>query len=242
MTNQTPYVPEWVPPKTSAWSRLKPVQRAGLIVAAILLPCCGGVAVVGAIAGGDPQPADDAATAARQGIADIAPSVEATTPEPAEPESAAQQTPEDTPESAQDEPAPVVEKRTVTERKRIRFKTRTVTDSSMAKGEKRVRTPGADGVRTLTYEVTYTNGKQTGRKLVKSAVTEKPVTKVVVVGTKSASTGGCDPNYTPCVPIASDVDCAGGSGNGPEYVDGPVRVVGSDPYELDRDGDGIACD
>ena len=52
----------------------------------------------------------------------------------------------------------------------------------------------------------------------------------------------CDPNYTPCVPIASDVDCGGGGGNGPAYVQGPVRVVGTDIYELDRDGDGIACD
>lgn len=45
-----------------------------------------------------------------------------------------------------------------------------------------------------------------------------------------------------CVPIASDVDCAGGGGNGPAYVRGPVRVVGEDIYKLDRDGDGIACD
>ena len=53
----------------------------------------------------------------------------------------------------------------------------------------------------------------------------------------------CDPNYTgKCVPIASDVDCAGGGGNGPAYVRGPVRVVGEDIYKLDRDGDGIACD
>jgi hypothetical protein len=51
----------------------------------------------------------------------------------------------------------------------------------------------------------------------------------------------CDPNYTGCVPIASDVDCAGGSGNGPAYVRGPVRVIGSDIYGLDRDGDGVAC-
>ncbi|ASR37283.1 hypothetical protein BAY61_22350 [Prauserella marina] len=52
----------------------------------------------------------------------------------------------------------------------------------------------------------------------------------------------CDPNYTGCVPIASDVDCAGGSGNGPAYVSGPVEVVGSDIYGLDSDGDGIACE
>lgn len=52
----------------------------------------------------------------------------------------------------------------------------------------------------------------------------------------------CDPNYTGCVPIADDVDCAGGSGNGPEYVAGPVQVIGTDIYDLDRDGDGTACD
>ena len=58
-----------------------------------------------------------------------------------------------------------------------------------------------------------------------------------------ASAQGCDPNYTgACVPIASDVDCAGGSGNGPAYVRGPVRVVGVDIYGLDRDGDGIGCE
>lgn len=53
---------------------------------------------------------------------------------------------------------------------------------------------------------------------------------------------GCDPNYDPCVPIALDVDCAGGRGNGPEYVKGPVKVVGTDKYGLDRDGNGIGCE
>lgn len=52
----------------------------------------------------------------------------------------------------------------------------------------------------------------------------------------------CDPNYTPCVPVASDVDCAAGSGNGPAYVRGPVRVIGRDVYGLDRDGDGVGCE
>lgn len=58
-----------------------------------------------------------------------------------------------------------------------------------------------------------------------------------------AAAESCDPNYTgACVPIASDVDCAGGNGNGPAYVLGPIYVVGTDIYELDRDGDGVACD
>ncbi|WP_198940676.1 hypothetical protein [Micromonospora sp. CB01531] len=60
--------------------------------------------------------------------------------------------------------------------------------------------------------------------------------------TKPATTRKCDPNYSGCVPIASDVDCAGGSGNGPAYVQGPVRVIATDIYRLDADGDGIACD
>jgi hypothetical protein len=45
-----------------------------------------------------------------------------------------------------------------------------------------------------------------------------------------------------CVPVASDVDCASGSGNGPAYVDGPVTVVGTDIYGLDRDGSGTGCE
>lgn len=55
--------------------------------------------------------------------------------------------------------------------------------------------------------------------------------------------GGCDPNYSGCVPIASDVDCAGGSGNGPAYVTGPVQVIGTDIYGLDgNDNDGVGCE
>jgi hypothetical protein len=47
--------------------------------------------------------------------------------------------------------------------------------------------------------------------------------------------GGClDPN-------SYDYDCEGGSGDGPDYT-GTVRVVGDDVFDLDRDGDGIACD
>ena len=56
------------------------------------------------------------------------------------------------------------------------------------------------------------------------------------------SPSNCTPGYSPCLPPASDYDCAGGSGNGPEYVYGTVRVTGSDPYGLDADGDGIGCE
>jgi resuscitation-promoting factor RpfB len=52
----------------------------------------------------------------------------------------------------------------------------------------------------------------------------------------------CTPGYRPCLPPASDYDCAGGSGDGPAYASGPVYVEGSDPYDLDADGDGVACE
>jgi len=151
--------------------------------------------------------------------------------------------PEATPEAEATAPPvakPVAEKKIVRETQRIAFSTRTVKDSSLASGTKKVRTKGVAGQRTVTYEVTYTGGKQIAKKQVSSTVTRAAVTQVVAVGTKS--TRKCDPNYSGCVPIASDVDCAGGSGNGPAYVQGPVRVIGSDIYDLDRDGDGIACD
>lgn len=62
-------------------------------------------------------------------------------------------------------------------------------------------------------------------------------------GPQTALAQDCDANYGGvCVPIASDVDCAEGSGNGPAYVAGPVYIVGSDIYGLDRDGDGVACE
>jgi hypothetical protein len=52
----------------------------------------------------------------------------------------------------------------------------------------------------------------------------------------------CTSGYSPCLPPASDYDCAGGSGDGPAYADGPIYVTGSDPYGLDADGDGVACE
>jgi len=54
---------------------------------------------------------------------------------------------------------------------------------------------------------------------------------------------GCHPSYQgECVPIGvSDVDCRGGSGDGPYYV-GRVTVVGYDEYRLDHDNDGIGCE
>jgi hypothetical protein len=71
------------------------------------------------------------------------------------------------------------------------------------------------------------------------------VAALAVSSTVGCATAGeqCDPNYAgSCVPVASDVDCSAGSGNGPAYAHGPVTVVGTDIYGLDRDHDGIGCE
>ena len=76
-----------------------------------------------------------------------------------------------------------------------------------------------------------------------TTTTAPPTTTTLPVTTTAAADPGCHPSYLDeCVPVGvEDVDCRGGSGNGPYYV-GRVRVVGPDVYDLDRDGDGIGCE
>jgi resuscitation-promoting factor RpfB len=147
--------------------------------------------------------------------------------------------------AASESPSPTMKKQTITETQKIPFAKKTLQDSSLAKGSRELRTKGVAGVKTLTYQVTLTNGVETSRKLLRAEITKQPVTEVIAIGIKAAlqAEPSCDPNYRGgCVPVASDVDCAGGSGNGPAYVRGPVTVIGSDIYDLDRDGDGVGCD
>jgi hypothetical protein len=211
------------------------IQRAALILVLIFLPCCGGIG--GLVTIGALVDAPQAEQAANTGTSAPVPERAVATP-------ATQVATTPTPTATTSPSAtaqPIVEKRTVRQTRTISFKTRTVKDSSLPEGTRTARVRGVAGVRTLTYEITVSDGVQTGKRLVTSVVTKRPVTKVIAVGTKSEP--ACDPNYSgKCVPIASDVDCGGGSGNGPAYVYGVVRVIGTDVYDLDRDNDGYGCD
>src|SRR5262245_11334217 len=96
------------------------------------------------------------------GLPSVAPS--ATTPAPAA-TTAATTTPvaaTTTPEAT-----PVVEKRRVTVTRRIPFATRRVNDSTLARGTTKVRIQGRAGSKTLTYEVTLSDGVQTSKKLLR---------------------------------------------------------------------------
>ncbi|MFV2018515.1 G5 domain-containing protein [Micromonospora sp. LOL_023] len=248
------YHPNQLPPTTTAdgGAGFSPGKKVAAVLGSVLLMsvllCCGGLAAFGAFAPA-PEPTsaaiDAVGSTGRTGEGRVSSRTGTTAPDGAgTPSPTLSASPAPSPPPSPTPPAvrqPKVETKTVTETQQIPFQEKRVNDATLAKGSTKVQTSGVAGVKKLTYQVTLTDGVQTGKRLVSEQVTKQPVAKVVLVGTKVVQL--CDPNYTgACVPIASDVDCAGGSGNGPAYVRGPVYVVGSDIYDLDRDGDGVACE
>ena len=151
-------------------------------------------------------------------------------------------------------PAPPahVETKTVTETASIPCGHSTVQDAALAKGKTETRQACVNGEKTQTYKVTYTNGAQTKKELVSETTTKEAVDEIVAEGTyvapappvAKAPATQCDPNYKPCLVYhgGADYDCASGSGNGPYYATGPIYVIGTDVYGLDRNGDGVACE
>lgn len=75
--------------------------------------------------------------------------------------------------------------------KYISFETVYNNSSAYYEGTKVIKTEGADGERTLEYEVTYTDGIETDRSLISDTVTKNPTDRVILLGTKksTASTG-----------------------------------------------------
>jgi resuscitation-promoting factor RpfB len=210
-------------PRPGRWARLEPLPKALLILAVPLFLLCGVVTVVAAA---NDESRDEPPSAGLR--------------EPAR--------------SAPASLSPRIVTRTVTETEEIPYDEETVEDPSLPEGTEEVRTEGVPGELTVTYEVTLTNGVETDRRRVSEEVTLEPVDEVTVIGTmqpqpepepeSESDDSGCHPSYSGvCVPTGvSDVDCGGGSGNGPAYVYGPVYVDGPDVYDLDRDGDGVACE
>lgn len=76
-----------------------------------------------------------------------------------------------------------------------------------------------------------------------STTTPPPPPSTLATSPSTTSPPDCTPGYSPCIPPGGDVDCAGGSGDGPRYVEGPVYVdhTSDDIYDLDRDGNGVGC-
>lgn len=78
---------------------------------------------------------------------------------------------------------------TVTRDEAIPFPVRQIEDMSRPVGYKKIQSPGRDGKKSVTYEVTIKNGKQIKRKKIQSVVLKKPVEQVEVVGAKPSFSG-----------------------------------------------------
>jgi resuscitation-promoting factor RpfB len=84
---------------------------------------------------------------------------------------------------------------TKTKRSDVAYRTVTERSSKLERGKTETRTAGREGRKTTTYRVVNHDGEEVSRKVTKTVVTKKPVTRVVVVGTKapepaSTSSGG----------------------------------------------------
>jgi hypothetical protein len=80
-----------------------------------------------------------------------------------------------------------------------------VKDATIAKGTQKVTTPGANGVKTSTFQIVTVDGVEESRTLVSQ--TETPATnQVTSVGAKVATTA---PTATTAAPVATSTSTAG---------------------------------
>lgn len=118
----------------------------------------------------------------------------------------------------------IVIKRTVVvtdvEEKEIGFKTVTKESETLFEGETKVDTEGEKGVKQITVEKTYVNGKFTSKKEVSSEVVKEPVDKVVLKGTaKKVDHFTNTENGTEVVDNGDGKTFVDASGNERQYVD-----------------------
>jgi uncharacterized protein YabE (DUF348 family) len=92
-------------------------------------------------------------------------------------------------------------------------------DPALERGKSAIRTAGINGQKTVFYKITKISGKETKREVIREVAVVQPVNQVTAIGTKvnTPPPPNCHPSYKgACLPLnGPDVDCAGGSGNGP---------------------------
>jgi resuscitation-promoting factor RpfB len=75
-----------------------------------------------------------------------------------------------------------------TKKVKVDFSTDRKKSSTLKKGVTKIDTPGVAGVRAVTYRLVRHNGEIVKRTKIKSKLIKKPVTKVILVGTKTTTT------------------------------------------------------
>ena len=74
---------------------------------------------------------------------------------------------------------------TVTQEEAVKFDVKQIEDADQPAGYKKVQTPGENGSRTVTYEITMQNGVEVSRKEINSVTIKQPKQQVEIVGAKS---------------------------------------------------------
>lgn len=135
----------------------------------------------------------------------------------------------------------------VQETKTVPFESKTEDSSTLTKGQTSIKQKGVNGTKTLYYEVTYIDGKQTSKKLVSEKVTTQPIAQITTNGTyvapaltpaPPAPTTGTTPNPQPTSDVYyANCTAVRNAGAAPLYRGQPGYRSA-----LDRDGDGVACE
>ena len=96
-------------------------------------------------------------------------------------------------------------KQTITEDESVAFAVEQIQDADRPVGYKDIKTPGANGQKSVTYEVEMRNGVEISRKEINSLTTKQPIKQVEVVGAKPTFDGdfaaalaklrSCEGNY-----------------------------------------------
>ena len=85
-----------------------------------------------------------------------------------------------------------------TKKVKVDYDTDRKKSSKLRKGVTKIDTPGVRGVRAVTYKIVRHNGKIVDRDKIKSKLIKKPVTEVVLVGTKTVKkSSGSNGSSTP---------------------------------------------
>lgn len=120
-----------------------------------------------------------------------------------------------------------VEKHTST--KYIDYKEEEIKDSSLYKGEKKVKEKGREGKKEIITEITYSNGREISKETLEEKVIEEPVNKVTLIGTKNR------PQPKPAPTYNGELGSAIVS-TARHYLGVPYRSGGSSPSGFDCSG------
>lgn len=78
---------------------------------------------------------------------------------------------------------------TVTREEVAPFPVRQIEDADRPVGYRKVKTPGQNGKKSVTYEITMKNGKEVSKKEIQSVMLEEPKEQVEIVGAKPSFSG-----------------------------------------------------